>query len=274
MPKAHLYAAPAAAILGRPAVWFQHGLPSPRDPIDRLVTLLPAAAVLAPSRTVAREQERIRPRRRVHVAHPGVESAPAAGAPPVPAGVPAGAPVVGLVARLQRWKGVHVLVEALPRVLGEHPDAHVVVVGGDHPLEPGYRDELVALAARLGVADRVHLVGYQADARAWMGSFDVVVHASDREPFGIVVLEAMAAGKPIVAGAAGGPAEIVRDGVDGLLVAYGDAEGLAERIGRLLDDPALAERLGRAGAERARDFSTVRFADEVIAALRSPTTSI
>ncbi len=273
MPKAHLYAGPAARVLGLPSVWFQHGLPSPRDPIDRLTALLPADGVLAPSRTVAEDQNRIRPRRPLHVAHPGVEPADAAPAPRAEllaeAGIPARAPVVGLVARLQRWKGVHVLVGAMPHVLAAHPDAHAVVVGGDHPLEPGYREHLVALATRLGVADRVHLLGFQPDARSWMRSFDVAVHASEREPWGLVVLEAMAAGRPLVAGAAGGPAEIVRDGVDGLLVPYGDEAALAERIRRLLDDPALAERLGRTAAARAADFSASGFADDVVAALWS-----
>ena len=269
MPKAHLYAAPVARALGVPSLWFQHGLPSATDPIDRLAALLPADAVLAPSRTVADAQSGIRPRRRVHVAYPGVDLEGAALPAPSEllerAGVPAGAPVVGLVGRLQRWKGAHVLLEAVPRLT----EAHVVIVGGDHPLEPGYRARLETLAARLGVAGRVHLVGYQPDARRWMRAFDVVVHASDTEPFGLVVLEAMAAGRPLVAGAAGGPSEIVRDGVDGLLVGFGDAAGLAEKVDRLLGDPVLAERMGRAAAARAREFSADRFAGDVVTALRS-----
>ena len=125
---------------------------------------------------------------------------------------------------------MHTVVEAMPGVLGSHPEAHAVIVGGDHPLEPGYREQLRSLIASHGIADRVHLAGYQPDARDWMATFDVAVHASDNEPFGLVVLEAMALGKPLVAGARGGPAEIVRDGVDGFLVEYGDASMLAARI--------------------------------------------
>lgn len=175
------------------------------------------------------------------MAYPGVELddlGPNSARPPKDllslAGVPAGAQVVGLVARLQRWKGIHGLVEALPRVLAKHDGVHSVIVGRDHPLEPGYREELVGLASELGIADRLHLMGYQPDPRRWMEAFDVVVHASDNEPFGLVVLvEAMAAGKPLVAGAAGGPTEIMRDGIDGFLVGFGDRELLAERIGAL-----------------------------------------
>jgi glycosyltransferase involved in cell wall biosynthesis len=208
------------------------------------------------------------------VAYPGIDvdgmtAEPGnAGAPLSALPIPAGAPVLGLVARLQRWKGVHVLVAALPHVLRAHPEAHVVVVGGDHPLEPGYRLELEQLAARLGVADRVHLTGYQADARSWMRAFDVVVHASDNEPFGLVLLEAMALGKPLVAGAEGGPTELVRDGEEGFLVPFGDAAGMADRISQLLADPELGRRLGGAGLERARAFSPARFAGDVLATLR------
>ena len=273
MSKAHLYAAPAAAALRLPSVWFQHGMPSRTDPIDRVVTTLPADAVLAPSRTVAAAQHALWPHRPTRVAYPGIDVEGMATDPgnaerPLSTlGIPPDAPVVGLVARLQRWKGIHVLVAALPKVLRAHPEAHVVIVGGDHPLEPGYRLELEQLAARLGVADRVHLAGYQADARGWMRAFDVVVHASDNEPLGLVVLEAMALGKPLIAGAEGGPTELVRDGEEGFLVPFDDVAGMASRVSQLLADPELGRRMGEAARARAREFSPARFAGEVLATL-------
>jgi glycosyltransferase involved in cell wall biosynthesis len=274
MSKAHLYTAPAAGLLGIPALWFQHGLPSRTDPIDRLAALAPAATVLVPSRTVATAQAAIWPRRRTHVIYPGVDvewkrpQSANAIEMRASANLPAKATVVGMVGRLQRWKGMHVLVEAMPAVLARCPDAHAVIVGGDHPLEPGYRDGLLAIAARLGVQDRIHLVGYHADARCWMDAFDVVVHASDTEPFGLVVLEAMALGKPLIAGARGGPSEVVREGVDGFLVEFEDVGALADRIVRYLEEPDLARRMGSAAAERAREFSDQRFAREVVRELR------
>jgi len=97
---------------------------------------------------------------------------------------------------------------------------------------------------------------------------DVVVHASDREPFGIVVVEAMALGKPVVAGAEGGPREIITEGVDGLLAPYEDAEALARQILRYLDDPAFARRMGEAARRRARDFSPEAFVRRMISVLR------
>jgi glycosyltransferase involved in cell wall biosynthesis len=275
MSKAHLYAGPVARALGIPSAWFQHGLPTRKDPLDRLATLIPAHTVLAPSQTVAAAQQALWPSRRVKVIHPGVEmhdlADTEAHAPSEllsSIGIPAGAQVVGVVARLQRWKGIHVLLEALPRVLACHPKVHAVVVGGDHALEPGYREELLELARTLGITGRVHLAGYQPDPVSWMRAFDVVVHASDNEPFGLVVLEAMALGKPLVAGRAGGPTEIVRDGTDGFLVDFGDHFHLAERIGRCLADPGLSRQIGEAAAARAREFSAKRFANGVVAALR------
>lgn len=275
MSKAHLYAAPAAALLGIPAAWFQHGLPKASDPIDRLVALAPAARVIACSQFVAGAQQAIWPHRPVRVIHPGIDTdgtLPQHGESDrtrAALGIPAGAPVVGIVGRLQRWKGMHVLVEAMPAVLRSHPNAHAVIVGGEHPLEPGYRAELERRIEDLRLPGRVHLAGYQPDARAWIAGFDVAVHASDDEPFGIVVLEAMSLGRPLVAGAGGGPSEIVRDGVEGFLVPFGDAEALAGRIVRYLDDPALAQRMGAAAAERASAFTARRFAEEVVRELRT-----
>ena len=274
MSKAHLYAAPAAAGLNLPSVWFQHGMPSRTDPIDRLVALLPTGAVLTPSRTVAAAQSELSPNRPVRVAYPGVAApeevdpedrdgkSPLRGLP-----IARGAPVVGLVARLQRWKGVHVLLEALPAVLRQHPETHAVIVGGDHPLEPGYRSYLEGVVERLGLRGRVHFAGYQANPGSWMVACDVVVHASDREPFGLVVLEAMALGKPLVAGAEGGPAEIIRDGVEGFLVSYGDSSRLAARVSDYIANPELGRITGAAAAARAREFSPARFAGEVVATL-------
>ena len=94
------------------------------------------------------------------------------------------------------------------------------------------------------------------------------VHASDAEPFGIVVVEAMALGKPVVAGAGGGPAEIIADGETGLLTPYDDAGSLANAVLRYLDDRAFAARVGAAARARAAAFDDRTFAANIIAALR------
>ena len=150
-----------------------------------------------------------------------------------------------------------------------HPDLTAVIVGGAHETERGYGEELAARARQIGVDSRIHFAGFQPNIPEWMQAMDVVVHASDREPFGIVVIEAMALGKPVIAGSAGGPAEIITDGTDGLLSPFGDAPALGRAISRLIDDPALAKRLAAAATARAAEFDDHRYAQHVISSLRS-----
>jgi glycosyltransferase involved in cell wall biosynthesis len=275
MTKAHLYSGPAARAACVPAVWCQHGMPSSGGAVDRLATALPARGVIAVSDAVRSAQLALRPRRRVEVARPGVDLErfdPNRLPPPAEArarlGLPAEGPIVGVVARLQRWKGVHVLAESLPDVVRAHPDLHCVVVGGAHELEPEYEGWLKRKAGELGLGERMTFAGAQSDVAPWMQAMDVLVNASAEEPFGLTLVEAMALGKPVVAAAGGGALEIVRDRVDGLLVPHGDQVALASALRLLLDDRRLAADLGRAGRERAREFSSRRWAERFTACVR------
>lgn len=259
-------AGPAAMLAGVPAAWYQVGLPAP-DWMDRVATLLPARGVVVLSRDCAAAQARIWPHRPQRLVYPGASLERYTSArqePPAAArkalGLPTDGPLIGIVGRLQHWKGMHVLIDALPLVQARHPGARVVIVGGVHEPEPGYPAMLRQQVQRLGLEDAVTFAGFQSDVPRWMQAMDIVVHASDREPFGIVVIEAMALGKAVVAGATGGPAEVITEGVNGLLAPFGDAPALATALMRYLDDPALAERCGAAAAERARDFSAQRYA--------------
>ena len=275
MTKAQLYAGPAARLTGVPEIWCQQGMASSRSWLDRTATALPARGVVAVSAAAGRAQRALRPHRTVEVVYPGVDLQRFdRGRLPPPAdararlALPAEGRLVGIVARLQRWKGVHVLVEALPQVIRSHPDLHCVVVGGAHELEPDYEASLRRTVAELGLEGRVIFAGRQPDVPLWLQAMDAVVHASSDEPFGLTIVEAMALGKPVVAAAGGGPLEIVRDSVDGLLVTHGDATGLASAIIRLLGDAELAGRLGKAAQQRAREFSSRGYAVRFAAAVR------
>lgn len=266
MASAQLLSGPAAWVADIPAAWYQVGLPRP-DWLDRLATLLPARGVLVLSEDVAAAQARVRPRREQRLVHPGAsldrfatvrDEEPAALRARF--GLPAQGPLIGIVGRLQRWKGMHTAIAAMPAIRARHPGAHLAIVGGRHDPEPGYEAELRTLTARLALGDAVTFAGFQSDVPRWMQAMDVVVHASDREPFGIVVVEAMALGKPVVAGALGGPTEIITPGVDGLLAGFDDPAALADRVVRFLDDPAFAARCGAAARRRAMDFSAERYA--------------
>ncbi len=274
MVSSQLLAGPAAWLADIPAAWYQVGLPSP-DWMDRFATFCRARGIVVLSKDVAAAQARIRPTRPQHLVYPGAslekfETVRAESPAMLRArfGLPARGPLVGIVGRLQRWKGMHTLIAALPVVRARHADTHLVIVGGPHDTEPGYGDELSALARANGMESAVTFAGYQADVPHWMQAMDIVVHASDREPFGIVVVEAMALGKPVIAGAAGGPSEIITDGQDGLLVPFDDVAALAKAVTRYLDDPAFAGRCGAAAHTRARDFSAQRYASRLVDAIR------
>jgi D-inositol-3-phosphate glycosyltransferase len=152
------------------------------------------------------------------------------------------------VGRLVPRKGFDVVIEAAARL----PDVELVVAGGGGDAEPE-RARLRLLADSLGAGDRVRLVGQvaRADMPSLLRSADVVVCTPWYEPFGIVPLEAMACGVPVVTSAVGGFLDTVVDQVTGVLVPPKDPAALAAALGRLLDDPARAAAMGRAGRERA-----------------------
>ncbi len=162
-------------------------------------------------------------------------------------GVPEGRPVVMLPARVTRWKGQGVLVEAMARLPGEA----VALLVGDAGAKPAFREELAARIAALGLQDRVRLVGHAADMPAALLLADVVVHAStDPEAFGRTVIEAQAMERCVVASDLGGPRETVAEGVTGWRVPPGDPDALAGAIARALALPPEA-RAGIGAAARA-----------------------
>lgn len=163
-------------------------------------------------------------------------------------GVPVGVPLVGMVGRVAPWKGQHVFVEALAQVSAVQPTVHGVIVGLAEELDgPGYASQVRQRAGELGLGERLHMAGHRGDVPQVLAALDAAVHCSVRpEPFGRVIIEGMAAGLPVVASSAGGAAEIIADGVDGLLTPPGDVEALANALSRLLADPAERARIGQA----------------------------
>lgn len=165
--------------------------------------------------------------------------------------LPADAHVVSIIARLSPWKGHRVLLRAFRQVIQQRPNAHLLVVGDPGFWEAQYEDDLKTLADQLGLADNVHWLGFREDIQKLLALTDVVVLPSENEPFGMVLVEAMAAEKPVIATRAAGPLEIVKDGETGLLVEIGDEDELAGAIERLVSDTELARKMGEAGRKRA-----------------------
>ena len=270
MSKAHLYAGPAAALAGVPAVWWQHGIPGGHW-MDRTAARLPAREVFCSSNAVQAAQRRVRPARDTSVIYPAVDlerfhpaRLPTPGQARRQLGLPPAGPLVGIVCRLQHGKGVHVFLDAAAQVLATRPGASFVVVGGEHALEPDYPARLASQVRRLGLADRVLFAGYQACTELWMQALDVCVHASTgTEAFGMVIIEAMALGKVTLAAKADGPLEIIEDGVDGLLVEPGKPALLAEAIRCGLERQATDPAMPLAARRKAAQFGKERLAAEV-----------
>ncbi|MEJ2576501.1 MAG: glycosyltransferase family 4 protein [Gammaproteobacteria bacterium] len=157
-------------------------------------------------------------------------------------GIPATALLAGVMAQLIRRKGHRHLFAALPAVLRDHPGLHVVVFG-QGPLRTALERE-VALG---GLAEHVHFLGFRDDLPDLLGCLDLVVHPADMEGLGVSLLQAAAAGLPLIGTRAGGIPEVVRDGMSGLLIDPGDVEALAQAMRRLLAEPELRARLGAGG---------------------------
>lgn len=166
-------------------------------------------------------------------------------------GLPPDAPVLSIIARLSPWKGHRTLLDALQTVLKEVPETQLMVIGDPGFWESDYEDELKQHARDRGVADNVHWLGFREDIPELLALTDVVVLPSENEPFGMVLVEAMAAGKPVIATRAAGPLEIVAEEETGLLVEIGEVERLAGAIMELLSDPERARKMGKAGRHRA-----------------------
>ncbi|MFO0707251.1 MAG: glycosyltransferase [Nitrospira sp.] len=160
-------------------------------------------------------------------------------------GCPDDALVIGSIGWLTDIKGHRVLIDALGLLHREFPRAHVVVVGsGDQ------YDALRTQAERLGLRERVHLVGHREQVEACLAGMDCFVLPSLNEGMGRALIEAMAAGLPVVASRVGGIPAIVEHDVNGLLVEAGDSRALADAICRILSRPEWAEMLGRRAAQR------------------------
>lgn len=173
-------------------------------------------------------------------------------------GIPAEAPLVTVVSRLTRLKGLENFLEAAAALKPRYPEARFLVVGETSPHDRPYLQELMDLAERLQVADRVIFTGLRSDVPAVLGAATVAVMPSLNEALSNVLLESMAAGAPLVATRVGGTPEAVIHGETGLLIEPGDPAAIARSVARLLDDRELAARLGRA----ARELIATRFSVE------------
>ena len=168
------------------------------------------------------------------------------------------APTFGIVGRLTAWKGQHIFLRAAALVRALVPDAKFRIVGAALFGEADYEAEVRALAAQLGLDDAVEWLGFRRDVPDVVAQMDVLVHASTTgEPFGQVLIEGMAAARPVVATNGGGVPEIVLDGETGILVPMNEVELLALAMLRLWREPESARAMGELGRARVQCEFTI-----------------
>jgi glycosyltransferase involved in cell wall biosynthesis len=262
---------------GVPVVWHMHDYLASRPAMARLLraSARPGVEIVAVSESVAKDVRATLPGRvPVRTIYNGVDvdrfrPGPGDGAAlDRAAGLSEATPGtvrVGLVATFATWKGHEVFLDAAARLESTLP-ARFYVVGGPIYRSAGSQVSLVELKGRaeaLGLAGRVGFTGHQADPAEALRSLDVVVHASTRpEPFGRVIVEGMACGRAVVAMDEGGAAELFVDGDSAVGCPPRDPSALAERLARLVADPGLRDRLGRAGRAAVLDrFDRAGLAD-------------
>lgn len=162
---------------------------------------------------------------------------------------------VGIFGRVVSWKGQREFVAAMIIAMQQDEQLVGVIVGDASDGTESYFDEVKRTISESGMEDRFRLTGYVEEVEPYYCAMDVVVHAStEPEPFGMVVTEAMAARRPVIAANAGGPLETIRDGIDGRLVDPHDAAALSSAIVNLAGDPERRRAMGEAGFEKVRSY--------------------
>jgi glycosyltransferase involved in cell wall biosynthesis len=279
--KSAVYGGLAARMAGIPCLWHIRDRISPDYLPPAATKVLRVASRIVPARIIANSNSTARtlPSRRNEinvVASPvdlpskrSVSVLPDASASPRTTSAPnrlrdRGPLVVGMVGRLAEWKGQHVFLRAFAQAFTDG-DEIARIVGSPMFGEELYAESLTELAKRLNIFDRVVFAGSQDDIGQELDRMDVLVHASIiPEPFGQVVVEGMAAGLPVIAADAGGPAEIITNKVDGLLYPTGDVNALATHLRVMAGDEHFRTQLGSTAKISSSRYSLDRIAPRMI----------
>ena len=264
-----LYASLAGRLTRTPVIWHIHSPLQPRSRSERAVArvlrLIPPAHIVFTS-SGAQNRTVEFPGVPWSVVTPGVDIDRCRSGDPVRGrdafGIPADAQVLSMFARVGVMKGQADFVDCLGRLSARHPRLYGVMCG---PADKGsgYWQKLQDLARHYGLGERLIIPG---DVRTpvkedLVAASDVVVHPSRAESFGLAVLEAMAAGKAVVAAATDGPRLLIEDGVSGVLVEPGNVDALVEAVGALLENPGERARLGAGATRSARRHGVEEMVD-------------
>lgn len=266
---AHLYSSRAARQAGVAEVWHIHDYPYQRDAVQRICERLPTDHLIYTTPHVQAGFDRMNRRYPHSVIAPAAverESVRPSGDVRTELGLPTDGPLLLTVARAQPHKGHRYLIEAAERIHERHPRVVFVVTGA--PTDAGqmrYWDQVQQLIQMRSLDRVIRLVGFVSDAQleALYRESIALVHPALNEGFGLVLLEAMRAGLPVVAADAAGPSFIIENGKNGLLVPRADPASLSDAIHRILTEPLLRDVLITGGRLSHQAFSPTRMAEAV-----------
>ena len=170
--------------------------------------------------------------------------------------------LVCLIGRIVSWKGHEYFIKAISHVSNKIPNIKGIIVGDiglDHyGTQELYFRKLMMLIKELKINEKIIFTGFRNDVKRLISAMDIIVHASSNpEPFGLVVIEGMAAGKPVIATAEGGVLDIIEDGVNGILVPCKDSKSMAKAIQKIYHDKKLSKKIGTAARKRIIEKFTI-----------------
>jgi glycosyltransferase involved in cell wall biosynthesis len=252
-PRAAFYGGLAGRFLGLPAIW--HCRIADSDPyLDPILTRLNSRIIANSHATAKRFKGSLQSK--VTVVHNGVDIERLRDHTGLwPDLIENTWKVVLVVARVSKWKRHDLALAAFQQIAALEPDAHLVCVGSPDELEPEWWNHLQKQTHQSEVSKRIHWVGQISDVRPWYKAAHLLLLCSDNEPFGRVLVEAMACGVPVIATRSGGIPEIVRHGEDGILVSPGNVDEVADAIAKLLGNEALRGTLADSALKRSEFFT-------------------
>ncbi|WP_454193077.1 glycosyltransferase family 4 protein [Paenibacillus sp. Marseille-Q7038] len=246
--KPFIYAGVAAWFIKKPVIWWQHGYPSTSSMFDLLISRIPAACILCPSASVASAQSEIYKNSNIKVNNPGIDTEHYSFNQidreqiREQFNIPLDAQVITYVGRLQRWKRPDDVIKAFSQITNK--ECYLMIVGGAlFGVDNDFEEELVELTNQMGINHKVIFVGHQKETSKFLSASDIVINSSIKEPFGLVVVEAMSNGRVVIAVNSGGPSEIIDHNQTGFHY-DGSIEDLYSTIQRVLDDKDNLEYIG------------------------------
>jgi glycosyltransferase involved in cell wall biosynthesis len=263
----HIYGRLAALLARKKTIWYVMAILSPKimqnGLIGSLALLLNADIYIGDSDAVTESIRRIYPSCNSHTVHHGIDinrfnEKNIRHDIRKEFGISPDVPLISIIGRLQPWKGQDYFIKAAQIVSKELPEARYLIAGGAlFGMDLDYPEYLQCLANEIGLADKIIFTGFREDVPEIIAASDVIVHASvEPEPFGLVIIEGMAMGKPVIATDAGGPREIIENGKTGILVPMRDSEAIAHAVLLLLRDDELRKKIGIAARKRVEAMFT------------------